>query len=157
MDRFNAWLWFVVWMLAGVLFFSMFNINIEGIFPTIIERFMALPTMLLVVPLAIGLNGMLGAIKGLAAAMRCVVFYLIIATVASHLFWQFGASNRSEQTFYQQHSVSVLRLAQQLTGNILLASDQELNGYLYGVYILEINEPVVKDIFLPHFDRVRCS
>ncbi len=144
--------WSLVFTGCGIGFLLMFNVQIETIIPSIIERFMALPTYLLVVPLCFGLNEIYVWTSRLPR-MRGLVTSMLLLVAGVHMSLQSKRADRSDASFFEDHTKLIYELDGMVSGALVSASDPEDFAVLYGRYILGLGEEKNSSLLLSHWGK----
>lgn len=147
--------WIVSFGCASVLFLRLCNLPIEPFSQSILYRFMALPTYLLVYPLFFGVLALKQRlVRADESGLRMVVFRVFLAAaVGFHIAWQWPAANRSDQDFFERHIVAEFKLADKVSSTIVSASDNEILGQLYGRFILGLGSQTTSMVFLSYWTK----
>ncbi len=150
--RWLPWTWALSFAGAGVLFLRLFNVPVEGWIPSVIERFMALPTWLLGLPLAAGLERGVQFLR--AHSVRGVVG-LLAALVLGHGLAQLGPACRTPETFYEDHVHTLFEITR-VGGDLLItASDAETLGALHGRHVLGLGAQTFAWLNITHWPNRR--
>jgi hypothetical protein len=125
--------WLASLLFSTVVFLSLFGVAIESFIPAIIERFMWLGAWLLLIPIAIGLR----LSKDVARGHRRLLWTTaLFVGVCGHAWMQCRASDRRRDGFYEEHARSVLAIADRFGDTLIVSSDAETFGALYGAHVL---------------------
>jgi hypothetical protein len=146
--------WSASFLCSSVLFLSLFGLRIESFIPSIIERFMWLGTWLLLLPMALALGLWT---ERLPRPRRSLRLFALVAAAIAHVSLQVETSDRRADTFYEDHVRAVFALAAQNGRAVVVSSDAETFGALYGQHVLGLGGPDFWLLNAAHWGRARFA
>ena len=121
---------------SALVFLRLFNVNITGMIPSIIERFMAMSVWLMVLPLFYGCLKIAAFLRMRGYPIKGLVIFGSCLLVG-HLCYQFQRADRSTAFLYEDHIKTVYKISKLLDdAPIISASDAEDYGLMYGQFVL---------------------
>lgn len=128
----------LTFLLAGPVFVSRFNLPLEGLSLVIVERFYLLPLVLLAVPLATGLDRLLGGRLGSAEVQGP----LLVGVLCLSIFVAYDDVREHHRPDVERYLENTLRTAEP-QGVILGTGDHRLYGFWYVQTVLGVRPDVL--------------
>lgn len=151
-QQFFLSLWFLSFVFSSLVFQLLFRIGTDSFMPSIIERFMAMPMIFLILPLAEVFERIYNSkmLKNPLISRLTIAF--LTSGIVAHIIIQYQKSDRYDASFYENHAISSLKLASNLgSSQITSSSDPQDLGILHARWVLNAGDAQTRYMFVGHW------